>query len=859
MAERPVPSAPRPAASAENLAHGPKDGAFWRAMHRWIEFWAVRRGWFIAILIAIGAALGAASARIRWNPDVLRFFSAKSAMVRDIRASANHASATSALRFDLHFKAAPGGPRNGAAGARRRQRTLRAAARVLGKKLRATGGFQQVFTHLALGRREQAVAALYAQAPILVTGRQRAVLRRRMRLAWLRRRFAQAVARLAAPDGQIEMARLVHDPLDVAGLLAKRFESINPFPEARLIHSMIFNGHGRHCLLLATPRLPPTDTPATTHMLHEVHHVLNSVRHQFPGVRVWWIGPYRNYSENARRMKRDIGMIGLVGSAAILLAVWLYFRRAAALVICVAPPFIGLGMALGLAGLAHATLPLLALGFSGLLLGSTTDYGIQLIAACNGLQDAGGWRPEHRAMAARRVFGPISMSVATSVTGYGALAFSSAWGLERLGLFIAAATVGIYVVTFAVLPVFLGPAVVRARRTPGGAPEHRAALPCRARFAAAWVFIAATLALGLYGVSLNFNRRLSSFDGSRQSLKTQQKKFFHTWGDLRRRAGLLVTAPTASAALARLAGLTKTMRTLAREKKIAGFSSPAALLPDDAVAQKRMAAWHTLFNQKVLRRLRHNFTRLARANGLHAGAWNPTVAALAHPHIPPDSLRLRDSPAALFPGEVRDANGHFSIAASITLPRAQMGRPPAWVKQVRAAAPGVHILSGALLLAAATAHAREQFRHLMPLVVLLIAVPLFLYFRKIWLVMAAGISLVAGLAWLFGAAQLDGGLNILAVVPVLFTLGVAIDYGIYAATDPAWRAPPGALRTRTAATAMCAGTTLLGTGAMLLATHPMLRWIGLMLIAGIGGGYLASLLLVGPFVAARLRNRAAVR
>src|SRR6476620_2460085 len=72
---------------------------------------------------------------------------------------------------------------------------------------------------------------------------------------------------------------------------------------------------------------------------------------------------------------------------------------------------------------------------------------------------------------------------------------------------------------------------------------------------------------------------------------------------------------------------------------------------------------------------------------------------------------------------------------------------------------------------------------------------------------------------------------------MLFTLGVAVDYGIYAATTPGQQS-------RTIG--LCALTTIGGAGSLVLGQHPALRWLGITLIAGIAGGYLTSCFIVTP-------------
>ncbi|MHB1767587.1 MAG: hypothetical protein ACYCUV_07010, partial [Phycisphaerae bacterium] len=172
-----------------------------------------------------------------------------------------------------------------------------------------------------------------------------------------------------------------------------------------------------------------------------------------------------------------------------------------------------------------------------------------------------------------------------------------------------------------------------------------------------------------------------------------------------------------------------------------------------------------------------------------------------------------------------------------------------WAAEVRHDVPAVSIICGEVLYLNASYHARMEAKHLFPWVALLILIPLWIYFRRLDIAAIAAVSLGIGFIWLLGVAQWwGGGLNLLSLVPMLFTMGVAVDYGIYAASDPALRTLTAIAGNRNSATFLCAATTILGTAAMILAGHPVLHWIGITLTAGILGGYLASYFIVGPLV-----------
>jgi hypothetical protein len=228
--------------------------------------------------------------------------------------------------------------------------------------------------------------------------------------------------------------------------------------------------------------------------------------------------------------------------------------------------------------------------------------------------------------------------------------------------------------------------------------------------------------------------------------------------------------------------------------------------------------------------------------------------------MPAAAERLAQSPAALIPGLIDTRDEGITLAAVVTMnPTGPMRSPrlaTAWAPELRQRFPDVTILSGDLLIFDATQRARAEGERLAPWCVLAILAPLWLYFRRLRSAWLAMLCLMVGFVWVLGAAQgFAGGLSLLSLVPLLFTLGVAVDYGIYATTDPAWRDPT-ISSNRLAPTCLCALTTILGSGALILTDHPALHWLGITLVAGLIGGYFASFFIVAPMTRWRWRRAA---
>ncbi len=808
-------------------------------MHRWYALLARHRLTLTVVLLLMAGVFSFFSRGIHWQVSILRFFSTRSSAVRDVASTLHGTRLVNRIRLDVHLADAAGTDR------------LDAAVNALVGRLRRTGDFRHVWAGVTLARLMAAQKHLLQLGPALLSRRDLRIVEHRANAAFIQTRLAGVARRLAQPGGELGLAELVDDPLNMQSVLRRQLRGVNPVAGAHFSRGLLLSANSVHAMIVLTPNFPPVNTPASIRMMGRLHKAIAAVRRQFPTLRVWMVGSYLHYAENAQSLRRQVTWVSLLGTLLVAGAILLFFRRWSTLLICLLPPMVGLGLALGVAGLFRAHLPLLVLGFAGLLCGSTTDYGIQLLYALNRhAAEAQGWHPRLAAQATRDLFGAISMSVCTSVTGYAALSISSSPGLRELGLFIAGATICIWLVTFLVLPGYFGPWLIRSVTT----NYLPAAIPGSSSRASRWLFylgsvgflvISLWMAMGAAMITYNYQPR--GLDDITPQTRAAEAHFAAVWGAANPQGVVLIQEKSAARALLRLHEVTRMLQTFQYSGLIARFYSPAKFLPDSATIHRRLAAWQAFWTPARQQQIRGDIARAAAVAGMHASAWNPWLSSLARPpHVPPAALRLANSPVALLPGLIEYSPNRTTIGIAVVQNKHLLQhRRGAWVSILRRQFGHLAIIDGQVLLSHATERAKDQTLRLFPCVVLLILLPLWMYFRRLDLAALACLSMILGFVWLLGAAEkFCGGLNLMSMVPILFTMGVAVDYGIYAAGDPRQQHPDGQ-PDRRLATMLCALTTILGTGVLALPSQPVLRWIGITLVFGIAGGYFTSLFVVG--------------
>lgn len=818
-----------------------------RLMSWWYAVLARHRLALTLILLLMAGVTSLLSMHIDWQANVLRFFSTNSSAVGNVASAIHGTGLVNRIRLDVHLAG------------RANTAKLAQAASALAEELRKTGDFRRVWAGVRAGKLISAQQHLLELGPALLSGQELPALERRVNPAFIQKRFAAVARRLGQPDGELLLARLVDDPLNMRKLLRRQLRSLNPTTGSHFSHGLLLAGDNAHAMMVLAPNFPPSNTPASIRMIGQMRQAIATVRRQCPGLRVWAVGSYLHYGENAQSIRRQVTWISLVGTLLVGGAILLFFGRWSTLVICMLPPVVGLGTALGLAGMFHAHLPLLVLGFAGLLCGSTTDYGIQLLAALNRRAvEEKQWRPELVGQATGDLFGAISMSVCTSVTGYAALSISSAPGLRELGLFIAGATLCIWLVTFLVLPGYFGPWLIRPVRMGLPVLLSRISRGSRVLFYLGFIgFLAVCLWMVASAARVSYNHRPRGLDDITPQTRLDEAQFARVWGTANPQGVLLIQGKSAGQALLRLHEVTQSLMNLQRKGLIGRCYSPASLLPDSATVQRRLGAWRAFWTAARQKQMRQAIAHFARSAGMHPSAWNPWLRALARPRpVPPVAVRVAQSPVALLPGMIEQKAHRTTLAIAVTqnsrLPQSRRGE---WVSVLRRQFPHLSIIDGEVMLAKATDRAESETRRLFPCVFMLIVLPLWLYFRRLDLAALACLSMIIGFVWLLGAAQqFCGGLNLMSMVPILFTMGVAVDYGIYAAGDPRQQHPDGRPDRRWA-TMLCALTTISGTGVLAVSGEPALRWIGITLVWGIAGGYFTSLFLVGPITGWIFRRR----
>lgn len=630
----------------------------------------------------------------------------------------------------------------------------------------------------------------------------------------LRSAAAPAVRPIAAEDPTLASLRLL--------------ERLGAGDAPRTRHGAWVAADGRRAMLIAETRAPGFDLDAQQQALARLQLHLRTALADGPAdlpkptLNAAGPGPFSVASRTA--IEGDVTRLSIAATALIALLLWAVLRSVRVIGLAAIPVATGVVVALAAVGLGWGSIHGVTLGFGITLIGEAVDYAIY--AWVQRRPDGG---------AAPQLWSGIALAVATSAAGFAAMFFSGFAGLAQLGAFSIVGIVAAGACARWLLPPLL-PA------TPRPAPPRIVAAVDAAAQAAARLRVPLAVA-ALAAVLLLVSRGERLWNDDPAVLSSLPAATTERDGRVRDALGLpdlrllvAVRGATADEALARAERLAPTLEAARAAGRLAGWDSPATLLPSAATQQARRDA---LPDADTLR------ARIAQAlagTNLRAEAFEPFVrsvaAARAGPPLTAAHYEGTGLGRRLAAQRVEDRDG-----AAVLVTVRGVADPAAFAAALRAL-PADHPAGRPVVL-----DLKDDVRHLIAdyrqraLQVALggVAVIVLLLAWRVRTPRAiAGVVAALGCGCLLagaGLVLLYNSLTLFHLVALLLVAGVGSNYTMFCSTLPANPADRAAARL---SVVLCAASTFIAFALLATSSAPVLRMIGSTVALGVIATLLCS-------------------
>ncbi len=405
----------------------------------------------------------------------------------------------------------------------------------------------------------------------------------------LRAALADTALRLASPEGATFKPLWPRDP---TGEMLAVAESLIPAQSPRIDRGVWVSRDGERASLLLTLRDATDDIDAQARVIAGIEQAFADLLRAQPlleplALDVTGHAVFAVHSrELIEREAKKLALFGAVGVAAILL---LAFGRLSALLIAAVPVASGVVAGIAATSLVFGQVHGMTLGFGATLIGESVDYAIYyLIQARPG---AGGAQGGARSRWWLDGWPTVRLGLFTSLIGFAALALSGFPGLAQLGVFSMGGLVAAALVTRWVLPVLApqGTPGMGARRALARATQAIVRVLPRLR----WPFVAATLAalvLLLVWPHPIWRGDLMSLSPAPARIVEADQRLRADLGASDARTLVVTQGATLDAAITAAEAAGRTLDALVEEGVLAGYESPARLLPGAATQAARRAA-----------------------------------------------------------------------------------------------------------------------------------------------------------------------------------------------------------------------------------------------------------------------------
>ncbi len=687
---------------------------------------------------------------------------------------------------------------------------LHEAIDTLGARLATHSDLFDVRYHVGL---EDGIAIRKAAMPHVITLLAADELARRVSPDGLHAAMEGAAAKLTGLTGAMVARLLPIDPLDLGGTFTGSMQSAGTSSDVKLVSGHFVDAGGTHGLILLRTR----ESAFGVSKQSPIYTTIEADLAASP-LPARWLGSPRFAAEARETIQGETQVAITAGVGLVALVFLLFFRSVRPLLGTFPAALLGSAFA-GAAASFCSPVHGITLAFGGALAGLGVDYWIHLYlhGIKDGVADTFAGRLAQSREALRHLLGAYGISIAATATSFVMLASSSYPAVGDLGIIGVGGAIG------ALLSVVLaGPYVFAALARPGDTVPQ-VPVPDRVPGWLGAVSVVAVLALAMAAVGVEFDGDPRSMDARQPETAALEAELNERWGGGGTAALVVADGAEAGIALDKLAPAVAALNAGAPGVRV---QSPLGLLPAPAQVAERVAA------VADTAKIEADFLTAATDAGFDAPALVAGLRTTLGATEPPTLDTWSGTPLAdLLQRTVRiDADGHTTVAAllrAITPEALDHAR-----YEVELSGADVRFVHPAGLAAEGADRIRVELLTRSGAALLLVLLYMVIRFRDPAKVVAAAAPSIAAVAGTLGTlALLHFKLTPASGPALVLVLGMAFDQGIFLVEGE-----EGGRSTFLAARAAIVVALLNAAGGfagLLLATHPAVRGVGVVVTLGI--------------------------
>jgi len=587
--------------------------------------------------------------------------------------------------------------------------------------------------------------------------------------------------------------------------------------QAQFKHEHFVSMNEKHVMLILSTSVPITDSVGSRKLINYIREQIKLLPDY---IDVDIIGGHLHTISNEDILKKDITKTVFAVTFILLILLIIVFRSVRALLVFIIP-VVAIVISMNIASMKMGALSPFVVGLAAVIAGITVDYGIHIYLA----MQAGGMEKVNK------VAKPILVGVFTTMGVFTSFFFSSIYGFQQFALLTnLSIIISIFFYLF-ILPRLFYEKKERAPFAKMSFCNKYHILDDRI-IIFLWIIVVGVFVF--FSQNLTFSNDIRVYDGSSKNIFDAEEQFRKTWGADNECAMLVAQAGKREEVLKVNEVLNMEMSKSFKNKE---FSNIASVYPSKETRVENLLQWDLFWKNKHEEELKILLREQGNDYGYSEDAFKPFFDSL---YISQEEDTKLADPKLLDQAKKRffqkTKSGYYAITyfpdKKVLVDKA---------RKISSKMADTFIISRNSMAKSISESAGQEVKKLSWIAGLLIVILTILLLKSIRLTLLALLPVVTSIFMIIGGFSLLGySLNAPSMIAVLVVVGLCIDYGVFMVYDCKFKLEAGTFL----AVTLSAATTIAGGSVLLLATHPVLFYVGVTMAIGIFSGYLTAAFVV---------------
>jgi 1-acyl-sn-glycerol-3-phosphate acyltransferase len=671
---------------------------------------------------------------------------------------------------------------------------------------------------------QQTIDFVYDNLPLFLEDKDYVSIRRKLNSDSIAETVKGNYKSILSPSGIVTRDFIQRDPLGISFIALKQLQQLSIGDDFTLDNGFVMTKDKKMLLLFLTPNQSSSETEKNTVFSEKLYTIKDNLNAQFKHkAKVSYFGPALIAVANAKQIKGDIQFTTMIAMTSLMLILILFYRKIYIPLIIFLPTVFGAAFALAFLFFVKETISAISLGIGAILIGITIDYSLHIMTHSKHNSDIKTLYKD--------ITKPLFMSSSTTALAFLCLLFVKSEALNDLGIFAAA-----IVMSSALFSLLIVPHLYKPKHD--NFDHKKNVIDRMAGFSFhnnKWLIgsCVALIVICLFTFNnVGFNNDLSQLNYVPKDIQAAEKQLEKSSSLTSKTIYLAAYGNSMNEALQHNRKLFSDLAHQKQQGKIINFSSVGGLVLAEAIQKQKIAKWNAFWNTNTKQFLKSALISEGEKIGFKPTTYNLFFQSLDKNY----TLRSFDDYAKIQALQLKEfvtaKNGFYTVSTLVKVSNKQRDE---FVKSA-AAQSNVVAIDRQQMNETFLGQLRDDFNKLVNYSFLAVILVLFVFFRRIELVLISSIPIAltgvvtAGIMGIFGIE-----FNIFSTIVCTLIFGHGVDFSIFmtSAMQKEYTNGKNEMAIYRTSIILAALTTILGVGALIFAGHPSLKSISSVSLIGV--------------------------